>query len=358
MIRLYGNTKGNTSWPRVTKGIKAGLEAAGKLAGLCEPDFIDKLDDSFPVGFDASIGLYVGPPGKCGVMDTRGTHEHRLAIIAANSSWLPSVTMRSVAKVCTGLIGPSKWACSVLEKYSEGLPVYLYKHGVSPEFKPDSTYIDRLSERRFRCFEVLHLASTNMQRKGTRQLVLAWGQLIASGTIPEGSKLRILVAWPPGWVGDAIEEACTRWSDKRQLVQDSYVLSPPRNLTEADMCRLMQEHHVLCQPSRGEGFGMTICESRASAVPVCATGCTGHSEHMKGDGPGVVYVENGPDEPIDDGPGAMAPSVIAEDVAVALAESFERWSELARQAAEAAPRFAEKWSWPKVTQEFLEEFNE
>jgi glycosyltransferase involved in cell wall biosynthesis len=356
MIRLYGNTKGNTSWPRVTKGIQSGLEELGKLAGLCEPSLMESsVDDSFPEGYDAPVGLYVGPPNKASVMQSRGVHEHRLVIIAANSSWLPAGVMRGVAKTCTGLVGPSRWACSVLEAYSQGLPVYLFKHGVSPEFVLDPDYRDRMSDSWRRRFEVLHLASTNMQRKGTRQLVLAWGKLIASGMIPEGSKLRIVVAWPPGWVHDAIADACVG-SSKPGLIEQSIVLSPPRNLSENDMRRLMQQHHVVCQPSRAEGFGMVPVEARACGVPVVATSCTGHGEHMMGNGSGVVHVGWGDDEPIDDGPGAMAPRVTVDAVVHALEQSYLRWPGIEEASRQHASYFREKWSWRNVTEDFLDSF--
>jgi glycosyltransferase involved in cell wall biosynthesis len=94
-------------------------------------------------------------------------------------------------------------------------------------------------------------------------------------------------------------------------------------------------------------------EARACGVPVVMTACTGHEDHWRS--PGVVRVVTGPEAPVDDGPGAMAPTVTAEAIADAVGYALTRAHSLREEAAEAAPQLRERWSWEKVTERFLVE---
>jgi glycosyltransferase involved in cell wall biosynthesis len=121
------------------------------------------------------------------------------------------------------------------------------------------------------------------------------------------------------------------------------------------MALIYQSCHLVCQPSRGEGFGMCPLEARACGVPVVATATTGHSDHMSPQPAGCVVVATGDDSPINDGPGALAPSLSVEAVEAALEEAYKSWRELHRAALEAAPAVAEEWSWANQTKRWLKD---
>jgi glycosyltransferase involved in cell wall biosynthesis len=117
-------------------------------------------------------------------------------------------------------------------------------------------------------------------------------------------------------------------------------------------------HHVVCQPSRGEGFGLCPLEALACGVPIVATACTGHSEWFTPQLQGAVKVEHGPDAPIDDGPGAMAPTVEPDAIAAALSAAYTHWDSLNQAAAAAAAHVREHWAWSAQLAPLMREFAE
>ena len=349
-VRLYGSIKGNTSWPRVTKGLMSGLLALDKLASFFPIEEVDDMYECLTEGFDAPIGVYWGPPTKSSVVRNRGDHEYRLAVISANSSWLPH-SMETMAEDLTGFIGLTKWGCGIIRNYTK-LPVYLWRAGVSDEFSLNPDYKASLPDKKL-VFRVLHMASTWMERKGTKELIFAWARLMRDRVVPLDSEITLIVSLPHGYAQNAISEA----SGGDEEIKNSYKLLPCQNLSEKDTRDLYQDHHVLCQPSRSEGFGLTVTEAMASGVPVVATACTGHSEFLNTSTPGAVIVEHGPDALIDDGPGAMSPTVTPDAIFHALKEGYERWAELVDALVATNKEFKAEWSWESVCKKFFEDSN-
>lgn len=352
---VYGPERGQASWPRVTAGIREGLQGIGKLAGYVPTDAIGhELSDALSPGFDAPMAIYVGPPPLASVMLGRGNHRHRLAMIAANSSWVPADPLRALEReAVTGYLAPSPWAAEVLRTHTS-LPVHVYLHGISNAFGG----VVKRPPRDFRAqrWHVLHLASTHLQRKGTRELIEGWASAIRDGDIPiEGSRLRLICDGPRGYFDSAIHKA----SRGSIPIADTYVVRPRMELGAADATEFYQHHDLVAQPSRAEGFGMVPLEARACGVPVLATTCTGHACHIPaappalGRGDGIVRVRTGEDAPIDDGPGALAPSLDPADITEALLHAYHRRGDLALDAALAAPKVHEQWSWQRVTERFL-----
>jgi glycosyltransferase involved in cell wall biosynthesis len=117
------------------------------------------------------------------------------------------------------------------------------------------------------------------------------------------------------------------------------------------MARILQHAHVVCQPSRGEGFGLIPLEALCSGVPIVATAVTGHSEYLHPGlpgclpTPGVVIVLSGSDSPIDDLPGSIAPSLDPVDVADALEYARKYWLRLQAGALGNAHLWQSNWLW-------------
>lgn len=346
MIRLYGVDKGNTSWPRVTHGIRQALRVLAHFSGFYDVQSIDSSydDDAVQPGYDAPVGLCIGPPLAASVM-IRGTHRERLLMIATNSSWLPETLMEKAQQHVTGFIGTSTWATSVIEKYAGDVPVYTWLHGIESGFRrsgpPATTH-----------FRVLHLASTHMQRKGTAELIQGWAIAKREHGLPPGATLRLVVDGPRGYFLQEIGRAC----EGDIKLADSYELLAPRNLSVDAMRDFYSEHHVVCQPSRGEGFGLVPLEARACGIPVIATACTGHADHIKPDTAirdGVVVIPHGSDALIDDGPGAMAPAVNPEHIAEGLGRAYHDLAQLRAASLDACEGLRRKWSWASTTANFL-----
>jgi hypothetical protein len=341
MIRLYGVGRGQASWARVTAGIRGALEERDLLAGFFEIGNIDDdLDDSLGAGYNAPIGLCIGPPTAAQLMVGHGDHKHRLLMIATNSSWLPDVIMERAAKLVTAFIGTSTWASSVIEKYARERPVYTWPHGVERAFEVGPA---PLSDT----FTALHLASTHLQRKATAELIFGWAEAVRDGGVK--GKLRMVVDGPRGYFLQPIHGA----TEGDAELADTYELTTRLGLSVEKMAEYYSQHYLVCQPSRAEGFGLVPIEARACGVPVLATACTGHADHFT-EGPGLVIVPNGADEPVNDGPGAMAPSVDPFDIAEALCRAYRSRGSLLAEARAEAAAFSDFWSWSAVTERFLD----
>lgn len=338
LVRLYGPSVQNDSWCRVACGMRDGLERLGELAGFFEMEgVVHELDDGMPAGSDAPVGVFVGPPDLAYVLRSRGTHRRRAVMIAANSSWLPKRTMRKLAEFATELIAPSEWAAAVCRTHS-GLPVTVWRHGVDEAFAPAEEPADRADAP----YRVLHLSSTSTRRKGTLELTRAWVIARREGWIPDDAELTLVLSNPlPGGVDET--GPCDGMRRLSRL-----------NMTPAGAAALYRSYDLVCQPSRAEGFGLVPLEARACGVPVCATACTGHDEHLYKWFPGVCAIHHGPDGPVDDGPGAVAPTVRPRDIAEALRWCYGERDALGYSALAAAPRLRQLWSWESVCQRWLD----
>ncbi len=356
-VRLYGPTIGDGSLVRVTAGMKLGLESLGRLAGFVPIDRDD--DDAAYPGYDAPIGVYTGPASHAGIVSS-GWHRQRWALLSPNSTWIPRSLLKSMTKVTTGLVTPSLWGVRMIrenlrEVGEPDFPVSVWPHAVERTFQPSpEKHALRATEYgNGAYFKVLHLASTTLQRKGTREMLQAWCRLVDAGKLGKSPTLCVIVDGSAEAFRDAFAP-----EKHPEVVFPGRLCLPPEKAAF-----LYQQAHVVCQPSRGEAFGQIPLEARACGVVVCATACTGQG-HVKwavgeaygGEPPGVVVIPTGPDAPIDDGPGAMAPSLSVDDVEAALLRCYEEWPELALQARGQAPGVSAAWSWEERTEQWLKAY--
>jgi glycosyltransferase involved in cell wall biosynthesis len=186
-------------------------------------------------------------------------------------------------------------------------------------------------------YKVLHLSSTTLERKGTAKLLEAW----KTAALPNAT---LFLSVPQGMM-----------HDYRELIQDldierSVKITDRLNLSPSRMSGIYRSMNAVCQPSRGEGFGLVPLEARCCGTPAILTDCTGHSQHAKG--PGIVLVRTGEDVPIDDFPGALAPSLFSDDIAAALVEAYEGREALSKAAFQAAKPLKKQWSWKNQLKEF------
>lgn len=351
VVCIYGPAGENDSWCRIARGMYKGLLACGVPSSFVDlRDIVLEQDEGLPKGYDAEIGIYCGPPKHMSILRRTGQHRERLVMIAANSSWLPPEPMDDAAHVCTGLLGPSHWACDVLRQHGSGLPVFLWQHGVDDAFCRGAPKTER-SPGAEHLWRVLHLASTGLDRKGTLQLVEAWARCCRDGRIgpPQRAQLDLIVSAPHGYVQQALSELGAGKSCNVGLFRRA-------NLSEEKMAALYGDYDLVCQPSRAEGFGLVPLEALACGVPVAATGCTGHSDYLTLGQRGVVLIAHGDETPSDDGPGAIAPSVSADDIADALEGAYRDRPSLEFGAWSDADELRAKWCWKAVTERFLRSF--
>lgn len=352
MIRIYGHTMGQGSFTQVTKGFVEAAKAVELFAGLVP---VDAEFEDHPAGGTAKVAINCGAPSAVYLPTQIGDHRERWLMLAPNSDTLPSAMVKWLPPYLTGLLAPSQWGAEVLRKFFS-LPVKVCPHGVGREFhwghRRGPRPVDTLPT-----YLVLHMTSTNAQRKGTRELLDAWQAF--SERVPEA---RLVVVAPREGLAEQVY-----WVTSRGLAKTVRVLGAGDLGSGEQLAQRMSYFDLICQPSRAEGFGLVPLEARALGVPIAATTCTGHAEHMPYAGGvtaedravgwilGCVPIETGPDAPIDDFPGAQAPSLSPDAIYTALVCAYGDRHSLASNAADVAQDVYESWSWEKKTGPVLKE---
>lgn len=350
-IRLYGVEHTRGSYRRVTQGVRGALERLGLLAGFRPIDDLDPWAEYD--GATADVGLFVGPQVRAvaNMMLTTGIHARRMMLLPVNSSHIPEsirdLANRPVPKpVVTEWLTPSQWSMDRIVPFSP-VPVTVWRHGVSRSFAPMAGDYDVLvNAYNHGVFRLLHLASTVRQRKGTVPLIQAWTKAMKTGRLPNGAMLVMVVS---GGDTEMIRSLAADAGGSVGVLDES---DPRIGGVDASFLR---QYHGVVQPSRGEGFGMVPLEALCCGLPVVATVCSGHSEYMDERTPGVAVIAHGPDARIDDGPGAVAPSVSVEAIESALISGYEGWKLLAEEAMDNAEHMRTKWSWDAVMRTWAEQ---
>src|SRR5260221_1617988 len=314
-VRVYGYRYAESSFGQVTRGICRALACMGELAGLYALD-----DEDGAEGAEAPIGLCLGPPSNLIEAHRSGAHRSHWLLLAPNGDSIPqgvidTLTCPSAILPCGlltgGLLAPSSWAAEVLHRAMPGRPVIFCPHGVTASVHRPLLPLRRAARASYEGdrFSVLHMTSTETERKGTRLLLRAWREALAE--LPRDATLRIVMN--PAHTGKVV-----RWCSEHELPIGSVEVLPGLAYTQAEIASAYSSSHVVCQPSRGEGFGLVPLEALACGVPVIATLAAGHSEALHGGMPGLVVVPHGPSEAMSDFAGSRAPSVEWQDIRHAL----------------------------------------
>lgn len=343
--RLYGRTRGFSSYAQVTRGFAQALAFHQRLAGTWPIDDEPDLDEPLPPGASAQHGIYTGPPPNVVQLTHNTKHERRWGMLAPNSNLVPRVIIDQYEQHCTDLLAPSAWAAEVLRSLSKR-PVTVAPHGVSPEFAPaPERRAPLLAELGRGEFRVLHLSTSDRERKGTLPLVRAWRSAQGAGYLPREATLTLLL--DAAAAGVLLDQFADEGISPGLGVKLMHRLGGGSGGAPEQMAELYGSYHLVCQPSRGEAFGLTPLEARACGVPILATACTGHAEHLAGAGPddGVVIVEAGADAPIDDLPEAVGPALDDMAIEAGLIIALDRWAELSTNALGKSAAVRQRWAW-------------
>jgi glycosyltransferase involved in cell wall biosynthesis len=354
LVRLYGNVLGHGSLSVVTEGFRSELARHGLLAAV---HGLDIPDNEETAGAAAPWGVYTGALSHVREFFLRGMHRRRALMVTPNSTQLPRDLVRIIKGYQSShrveLMAPSAWAAAVVTEHLGSCRVV--PHGVHPAYCVHHEQAEALrSQYVERQFRVIHFSTSNRQRKGTLELIGAWKLFVRRRSIPGATLLCVM---------DYLAEQRLH----EDLVEQEIPLPVGVRITQRGdlgpeaMANNLSHAHVVCQPSRGEGFGLLPLQALASGVPVVATQCTGHTEYL-GDAevqtPGVVVVSTGDPEPIDDLPGSLAPSLTVEAIAHALEAAYLMWPALQLQALEQAPEIQKRWSWEASLASFVEHLKE
>jgi len=349
-VRVYGRLIGYGSQAVVTRGFIEAL-GADRLRGIVVLDAsgsdtaelglvpLHPLQDQ---GAYAEHGVFTGPLNQLPLMLNTSEHKRRSVMVAPNSDWMPPRLLPAIADIADEILTPSAWAAGILKSIFVQHPIRVVPHGVDRAYRPVRTNW-LTSEYDQKRVTIMHFSTTEGERKGTYELMQAWRLIHESFPWAElvmvldpGAQLRLL-----------------------QRMMDEDIEKPPQlriiarmNLGPPMMRAIYASAHLICQPSRGEAFGLVPLEAMCCGTPTVITNCTGHTEYT----PNAHFTEikTGPMAPIDDGPGAMAPSVTPEAIATALDSALVHWKEFYRYTQEQADRLYEEWSWPNALKPWLD----
>lgn len=355
-VRLYGHKYGTGSFRVVTDGIEQGIQEF--LQGVYPIDIDEDLvEGERPDGEQAPIAIHVGFPSAIAKAIQRGRHQERWLMLAPNSDRIPPALAQWLAegKAATSVLTPSEWGKDVIEQQlSEIKPrqdpsdpplVYVVPHGIDPEVFNDgpsgltSDWRDELHQEYAQgTFKVLHITSTNGQRKGTRELIEAFDVL---HEIPGLNPSLLIVAEPAGYL------EASQWVHGRD---DISVVANMQLRPQVLANRLYKCAHLIAQPSRAEGFGLVPLEAAACGIPTLLSDCGGHCQYLDAihwvNGGGAEVVQLGKHAPMDDDlPGAEAPALDASALARGLRRVAEWWPEYFELAGRRAETIQQAYSW-------------
>jgi glycosyltransferase involved in cell wall biosynthesis len=358
-VRLYGRAQGHSSHAQVTAGFSETLRASHLLSGFVALDLaaisteLQRERDALSgLGGAATHGVFTGALGHVESMLQHAAHRQRWVMVAPNSTLIPQGLVREVRRVATTVLTPSDWAADVLRELFD-LPVLCVAHGVSRDFAVSAELVEHRTSgyTTSGTFKVLHFSTSDRERKGTLELIRAWQLLMKERRLPEQASLGLVLDYA------ARARLVERLSDEELRTPHAIFLSRV-DLAPKQMAELLGSAHVVCQPSRGEAFGLIPLEALCCGVPVVATACTGHSQYLHDGLLGAQIVAHHALAPIDDVPEAMAPEVRVDDIAQALVLAFERWGALHEDAVLNADALYEQWSWRRQLAPFLAKLNQ
>lgn len=345
LVRLYGYDQGEQSFTQVTRGIRTTLEGTSALAGFVSLNGPGAAEGDEPPGYAAPVSLNIGPHAGLAVAHRMGGHERHWLLLAPNADPLPRGLAASLTKtgpgaprgLVSGLLTPSAWGASVLRREFPGMPVVVAPHGINPDVHCPKDNIDELTTAYDAgVFRVVHLTSTDSDRKGTKALLRAWKAALEAGQLPPHAFLCIVAT---------VHSRIRWWVSDLELGPNQVRVIPGLELRQHEMAELLRAAHLVCQPSRGEGFGVVGLEALACGTPICVTAATGHAEWLGSGLPGATIIRTGDASPTDEYPGALAPSLAPSDIQEALALAWAKWPEQKALAYLWATTTRTEWSW-------------
>jgi len=372
---LYGRDIGNGSLAMVTRGFREALESADLLEGFVALDRSGgSEEDDAPPGALARDGIFTGNLSHLGMMTQGARHERHWVTVTPNSTHVPPRLLDAILRLPNPrILSASAWGTGVILRALQAMgawmistdgvkasarfgtspntqvrvEIHTVRHGVSgftpvptgiPFHKP--TIIDKTREDfHMGRHRVVHFSTTDGERKGTLELIKAWGMFLSTVNVRCDPELVLVLDH------HARAALSDRMLDQAILMPERVRLLPRGDMDPKAMSSFLSEQHLVCCPSRGEGFSLLPLQARACGVPVATTITTGCSAgHCSG--AGVVVIEQEPHlRPIDDGPGALAPVVNPERIASAIKVALGSWPTLSLAARAAAPQVTKDWSW-------------
>lgn len=309
LVQMYGQFGHENSNSIVCRGIACALHRHNIDIQIYDPAGIYRgLWEDIPTGLTprAEVGLAVGYPPQ--VWQHLSGHEVKIGCFIAESSLVPS-DWGAIVSSCDITCVPSSWVAEAfIRAGANPRKIMVMPHGLHPVYaKACHTSFPPAGKIRF-----LHVAGAAAfrERKGTLELIAAFGQLVQDRG--KGISLRLRC----GSLDPDIRNAVLATG-----VPEAFDIVTDKPLQPAHMRAFYCEGHVaLVLPSRAEAFGLCALEARSLGIPVILTKASGHAQHAEAWDTFIHHEV--PDTPcrVNGIPGGMAPGVTAVDIYDAMQE--------------------------------------
>ncbi len=249
---------------------------------------------------------------------------------------------------------PSKATKNLFKWNGVGRPIKIIPYGVSEMYKPK----EFSKEEMLGDFTFLSVNSwTGMpnDRKGTDLLIKAFHEEFKPEE-PVKLVLKIGTFWdpqPPEHYMAGINYL-TKGGNKNIVFNSDYA-------TEEDLAEYYQKSSVFVAPTRGEAFGLTILNAKASGMPVIVTkdNNSGHMDFCNDDS--TLFIDSSGVEQADPRfycEGNMWAKPNLESLKKQMRNAFENYKDLKEKAIKNSEEIREKYTWENTAKMLVEEINE
>jgi glycosyltransferase involved in cell wall biosynthesis len=282
--------------------------------------------------YDSRIAIHFRFPDTFQVLPGR----HNVLFTMYESDELPGFFVRALDRADT-VIAPSQWCAELFRKHTQ-TPVYCVPLGINTEL-----FVGIKRPRpKTRPFRWLWVGAHN-RRKGWKELSDAWVYKGSNGAFCDNP---------------AVELYMKTTDDKKALsFRGNNIIIDSRPLEDKELLKVYADADAFVLPSMGEGFGLTLLEAMATALPCVASVHTGMMDFADSSvcrrvqySPTTMMVQS-PIEGVDDFP-SVVQAADSRDLYRQMWWVTNHWKK-ARDMGVRAFRRARQFTWKAAAQRFL-----
>ena len=356
-IRFISLLRSHVSWAKVARELILALDRLGVKLTVeenKEPQFED--DYQLPSALEslekrvskyAAVDFtFVVPDQYPQVFSSR----LRTAFLVFEATKWPRAWVEAAMRHLDAVVVPSQFCReTLLDSGLTGLDVHVIPHGVDPNVYSPGDREPAGSRDELRLLYI----GTPAMRKGLDVFLHA----VEAG-FPQTEGLHVTIK-TNNW--DSRPDSYNGWqAHVHKLKERGFrIKTITETLSEGEMAELYREADLLCQPFRGEGFGMPILEAMACGTPTVVTAWSGPLDFVT---PNNAFLLNdfvsrdcGMLFPIDFAPVDSAAQMVepsAASCAEILASVAANRDQLKSRSV-AAAKTAEQWTWERAAKMFL-----